>query len=92
MSKFRIGQRLKYVGGDGRRATGVVSGFHSARDFDFVIRVDVETKCDAGVTHSAGTEMNACDQDWVPIQDRPELGSWDVIRALGLDIGEAMPA
>jgi hypothetical protein len=97
MGKFRIGQRVKKVRGEhniGR--TGIVIGIEQTIEegilFDISVQGDYDWVNRFGVTRPASAPSRGVSSQWEPIQDRPELSTWDAIRELGIDVHGAVEA
>lgn len=91
--KFRIGQRIKKCGRVAPGTIGVCIGpCGDVPNWDILVQLETPATNLYGLRFQSGETVIARSIEWEAIIDRPELGSWDVIRALGLDIGEAMPA
>jgi hypothetical protein len=91
MATFRVGQRVKLVKPFDPKnygVTGTVSGY---------MYLTAGTVCDDGLPTPTDTDLlvvwdvessTHVQASWQlePIQDRPELSSWEALQALGLDV------
>lgn len=92
--KFRVGQRVRKarrgpnVGYEGV-VVGLARGCYTRSDgriSDVQVRYDRGWVNENGYPFPANIAAHGVSEDYEPIQDRPELSTWDAIRALGLDV------